>query len=751
MTINNEFLKAIFINNWKTAHVTSFPDDPNNIEKRRKGICWAGHYADISLEKGNQYFTISRFKPLNGKPVRRKAQFIAMYVVVADDIREKLPIEQVKKLPTPSYKLLTSQNSEQWGWILSTPCVDRSQAENLLDGLVSHGLAPDGKDPGMRGVTRYVRLPDGYNSKSNRLINGEPFQCQLIEFYPWQTVSMEELANPFNVDLFAKRKDTQIDGASEINHPMKYVVNIKSVISDGRYDITCPWISEHTDEQDDGTAIFSNTDLSIGFKCHHGHCQDKTGKDLIEWIDKNNPGWSQKLEKWKILKSLGVDKNINDIDICEKKNEMINPDKYFSGKTFIPSLLADEIIEENNILNKPNDSFYQYIDGVWINSDDMYIKEIIDTKLDYRSSKKRIEDVFALISIRIYEKKELNYNRNFLNLKNGMFSLQDYSLLPHEKKYLSAIRLDVNYDEQAECLQWKKFLSEVLSNDQELINIMQEFFGYCLTTNTNLEKMLILVGDGANGKSTLLSVLTKLIGQPNISTISLSDFEKEFFRINLYKKLVNISTEFEIKKLLSTEYFKKIVSGEPISACHKFKDIITFTPFTKLIVAMNDLPTVKDKSSGYYRRLIIIPFQKQFLKKDADRKLKDKLINERDGIFLWALKGLKRLNVQDGFSESKETDKLVADYKKNNNPVSGFIDEFCIIDKKEIIPKRELYKKYISYCSEYAYMRCNNINFSKELKRLIPDVGEYRTNNIRCWIGIYYDPKKLFEETIKSD
>lgn len=317
MTENNRFLQRIFKEDWQTAHVTSFVDDPTNISQERRGICWGGRHAGIGpLPPGNQYFTISRFKTVGGRAVRRKDQFIALYVVVADDVREKLPIEQVQKLPSPSYKLLTSSNSEQWAWILTTPCTDRVQAENLLDGLVQQGLAPDGKDPGMRGVTRYVRLPDGHNSKSNRLINGIPFKCSLLELNPDLTVTMDDLAAPFGIDLHRGRRDSKKE-TSDTNHPVLQMVSIKEVTSPGSVDITCPWIHEHTNQADNGTLLYTNKDLSFGFKCHHGHCQGRTGKDIVNWIEVTYPDWSKRVDLWKIHKRLGTDRDFNTISLNE--------------------------------------------------------------------------------------------------------------------------------------------------------------------------------------------------------------------------------------------------------------------------------------------------------------------------------------------------------------------------------------------------------------------------------------------------
>lgn len=296
---NIEFLKMIFGEDWETAHVTSFDDDPTNIPQNRRGICWGGHHALARpFSELNQYFTISRFNELDGRAVRQKAQFIAMYAVVADDVREKLPLSLVKILPRPTYKLLTSENSEQWGWVLSIPCTDITQANNLLDGLVKYGLSPDGKDPGMRGVTRYVRLPDGHNSKRNRLVNGQPFKCKLLEFNPEQRVRLEDLANPFGIDLNQSRGNYKINTSANVDHPVLSMMQVKQINSPGKYDITCPWVDDHTDQSNDGAMVFTNKDLSFGFECHHGGCQDKNKMDLLEWIDEKHPGESRRIAKW---------------------------------------------------------------------------------------------------------------------------------------------------------------------------------------------------------------------------------------------------------------------------------------------------------------------------------------------------------------------------------------------------------------------------------------------------------------------
>lgn len=313
MVTNNEFLIALFGEDAPWVHVTGFHYDPSNIPKDKHLIAWKGDYfSRYKLQPGtNQYFTISNFYADDkGQARRRKALFRHTRVIVLDDVKEKLSMDEVSKLPSPSWVLETSAGSQQWGYILDTPCTDRARVENLLDGLVANGLAPDGKDPGMKGVTRYVRLPEGVNSKASKLVNGLPYKCQLLKWEPFNRVTIEQLAAPFAVDLNAVRRESRTDGAAAVSdHPLvniPEIIYIKEVRSDGRFDITCPWVGEHTDADDSGSAVFTNGDGSIGFKCHHGACQNRTGHDLLQFIEGQSPGFSEFLKNWQITRELAA-------------------------------------------------------------------------------------------------------------------------------------------------------------------------------------------------------------------------------------------------------------------------------------------------------------------------------------------------------------------------------------------------------------------------------------------------------------
>jgi len=307
MTTNEQFLQALFKEDTPFVHVTDFPYDPGNIPNDRHMNAWSGNWFSryYMQNSTNQYFTISIFNPDDtGKARRRKANFIRTPVIVLDDVREKLNMNEVNRLPKPSWILESSKGSEQWGYILDTPCHDRHVVENLLDGLVANGLAPDGKDPGMKGVTRYVRLPEGVNTKASKANpDGTPFNCQLLEWNPERTVSIEALAAPFHVNLYSKRREGRIDGASDVpNHPLLHIpeiIKVKTEISTGKFDIVCPWVDEHTKGEDNGAGVFTNEDGSIGFKCHHGNCQTKHAGNLLNFIDEHDPLFRDRYKVWK--------------------------------------------------------------------------------------------------------------------------------------------------------------------------------------------------------------------------------------------------------------------------------------------------------------------------------------------------------------------------------------------------------------------------------------------------------------------
>lgn len=297
---NEQFLQAVFRQDMNRAHVTVFHEDPNNISGR---AAWMGaHWGNLKgnfTQGGNQYYTISTFNNSpDGVARRRKDLFYKTYVVVIDDVgtgpSAKVDPLDPRILP-PSFAIETSRDNCQYGYILSVPEANGSRVVNLLDGMVSAGIA-DGKDPGMKGLTRYVRLPEGTNNKQKYVeVLGHPFQCRALVWEPFKTFSLEELAAPFGIDLDAEVAGRDFIGDVESEgHPaydaMVGLGMVKSKLGTNNFDVTCPWVEEHTDMDDSGTAVTLYPDGKCGLACHHGHGDEKRGMvHIMKWLYEHDP------------------------------------------------------------------------------------------------------------------------------------------------------------------------------------------------------------------------------------------------------------------------------------------------------------------------------------------------------------------------------------------------------------------------------------------------------------------------------
>lgn len=311
VTISNaDFFKAIFDVAERpelgSPWVLSFKGDPLTIEKGK----WHGwpviNRSDISkvLNLNNNFFVVSTFieapyQDKNGVEKigikRRKSHWKAMFLVMIDDVGTKVPFEKLV-LPA-SYLIETSPDNYQAGYLLDVPCTDIDAASGILDALVAAGLSIDGADPGMKGVTRYGRPPVGVNGKQKYVdILGGPFTQVLWLWEPTRRYSIETLWTAFNLKPVEDKtkgstsKHNNSGGANDANEVLNALKNRGMVKGPGgaagSWDITCPWCDEHTGQVDDGASYIEPCkDYPMGgFKCFHGHCSERTLKDLINFL-----------------------------------------------------------------------------------------------------------------------------------------------------------------------------------------------------------------------------------------------------------------------------------------------------------------------------------------------------------------------------------------------------------------------------------------------------------------------------------
>lgn len=295
---NDEFLRTLFAGlGCDTAPVvTSFAGNPARVPGTAwQSQCWRGA-ENFLLAGANNYFSLASFRPDEaGVYRRRKAQFVALHAVMLDDIGGKVPMERVT-LP-PTWLLETSPGNHQAGYALAEPLTDGLAADRLMNAIVAAGLC----DPGANGPrARLARLPVAVNGK-----HAPPFVCRMVKWAPQRRYSVEELSAGLQLDAApaerAKRPAARGQQARPIDGDPVWIPRpeenavlaalrerglYKAPLGDGRHDITCPWVPEHTGGVDGGTAYFEPDDNWPigGFKCLHGHCAERHVRDLLAYL-----------------------------------------------------------------------------------------------------------------------------------------------------------------------------------------------------------------------------------------------------------------------------------------------------------------------------------------------------------------------------------------------------------------------------------------------------------------------------------
>lgn len=325
---------------------------------------------------------------------------------------------------------------------------------------------------------------------------------------------------------------------------------------------------------------------------------------------------------------------------------------------------------------------------------------------------------------------------SYLNLQNGMLDLKAMKLLPHDREQLFTSALPFSYNPTAIAPEWEKIVDRVMLGSPELIESLQDAFGYIFARGVFLEVMVGLVGEGANGKSTVIEVLQKLVGKEGASNLPLHILTKPsgeglYARAGLVGKMVNFTSELSPSALMSSE-FKEIISGVHINARHPYGRQFEIPVIPKMVCAMNTTGgLIKEKTHGFIRRLHLIPFAYTLKDEHKDPFLMEKLEAELPGILNWVLVGTARVIANHGLKKAPEMDKLMDQVKRDSNPVQQFLEECCEQHKmpiSEVLPKGkrlgmvtpvgEMYANYLRFSEENHYKTLGRNDFSREIVRL---------------------------------
>jgi putative DNA primase/helicase len=342
---------------------------------------------------------------------------------------------------------------------------------------------------------------------------------------------------------------------------------------------------------------------------------------------------------------------------------------------------------------------------------------------------------------------------------NGVLNIDTQELTPHKPEYCFFNKLPTNYNPEQDCPNIKKFLTEVLP-DQESLLTLQEFYGSCLLKEYRYEKSLMLTGTGSNGKGKTLELLKYLLGIENCAEINLQAIEEDIFAIGeLVNKMANISGDISSQALKNTGSFKNLTGRDLIMAARKFKTRVKFINYAKMIFSANEIPDTKDMTDGFFRRWIVIDFPYKFLDekdridmsnvnpdliKNKDPEIISKItsLEELSGFLNWCLLGYSRLKEQRDFSNNQTINKVRQIWIRKANSIQAFIIDCVEEDYDSMITRADFKMWYVAYCRRHHLKQMNDKAIRDTLTGNY-NVFETRPWNEgedrdRCWKGIRF-------------
>jgi putative DNA primase/helicase len=309
-----------------------------------------------------------------------------------------------------------------------------------------------------------------------------------------------------------------------------------------------------------------------------------------------------------------------------------------------------------------------------------------------------------------------------VNLGNGTFEIgpRGQRLRPPSPADFLTYQLPFDFDKEATAPRFQAYLDMVQPDkDRQMILAESVAHVFINTATLKLEKVPLLYGTGANGKSVFFDVVNALLGgDANVSSYTLQQLTDDsgYFRAKLANKLVNYASEINGK--MDAAYFKSLASGEPVSARLPYGEPFTVTRYAKLMFNCNELPREVEQTDAFFRRFLLIPFEVTIPDAEQDRELSGKIIgNELSGVFNWVLDGLQRLLKQKRFTQSAAVDAALQQYRTRSDSVRSYMEEAELhpsVDTHK--PLKDIYTAYVSHCKESGSHPCALTTFSERLR-----------------------------------
>ena len=434
----------------------------------------------------------------------------------------------------------------------------------------------------------------------------------------------------------------------------------------------------------------------------------------------------------------------DELDVILRDDSFKKP-IFYKGNSFLFDKFA-LFLKNNHHIKRINNQLHLFKDGIYITGQQEIESAMIE-HIPQLNRAKRTE-VMSYLDILIRENTPVTPAK-FIAFRNGILNIDTNELLPYSPDFIITNKIEWDYNKNAYSEEVDEVLNNISCNDKEIRKLLEEVIGSCFYRSQTLAggKAFMLIGTGANGKSTYLNMLKHLLGQKNTSSLGLKNLDEKFATVMMFGKLANIGDDISDKMVNDLSYFKKIVTGERIEAEQKGQPRFEFEPYCKLIFSVNNIPRMGTgaDSGAIRRRLVIVPFNGKFTKENLGDSFNpyigSKLKSQESMEYLIKIgvEGLKRVLENKEYTTPDKIKKEIRDFEISNDPILAFIEdkreEYEFVGRKvfENEPRDEIMKNFNYFCSKNNYdsSDINIFNFVKRLKLYLPnlDVKVKNKNN----------------------
>jgi putative DNA primase/helicase len=470
--------------------------------------------------------------------------------------------------------------------------------------------------------------------------------------------------------------------------------------------------------------------------------------DSAKKIARDDPAWGgRKLEEM----APGLPRKIADFmgwqrpDHREQRRHYETSD--FGGKGIgMTKALADEIADEHFFAQDAGGRLYHYAEGAYKNYAERFIKLRVKRILEERNasdkwSSHRANEVIEYIRAdapELWERPPLDR----VNVMNGILELSGRQLYPHTPEFLSPVQLPISYDADAKCPEWEKFVNRTFPDDAR--DLAFEVAADLMTPDRSIQKALLLIGEGDNGKSVYLRAIGAFVGSTNAAGVSIHKLESDRFAASrLIGKLANICPDLPSGHLEQTSVFKAITGGDALNAEYKYRESFEFVPYARLLFSANSAPRAGDASHAFFRRWLVVPFEATFTEEEKlprevlDARLSDP--KELSGVLNKALDARERLGSK-GFTESRSMKEAAEEFHQMTDPVSVWLDNNTVEGAEAYVSKDALAREFNSFCQKTGKPGMNKNAFGRAVKRARNNITEAQRmvngSKTWCWLGI---------------